>query len=102
MAGQDVRMADTDFEFLVEESFRITGYGVGVLGEWRSGQFASGDSGYVQLGTEVIAAVSRVDIEYARVPGGERVALFRHVVTVSQVPPGSVVRSRPAGSKAPE
>jgi selenocysteine-specific translation elongation factor len=101
MAGQDVRMADPDFEFIIEESFRITGRGVGVLGVWRSGQFTSGDSGYVQLDAEVIATVSRIDIEYARVPRGERVALFLHDVTVSQVPPGSVVRSRPAGSKAP-
>ena len=37
MARQDVRMADPNFEFIVEESFRITGRGVGVLGEWRSG-----------------------------------------------------------------
>ena len=101
MARQDVRMADPDFEFIVEESFQITGRGVGVLGEWRSGQFTSGDSEYVQLGAEVIAAVSRIDIEYARVQGGERVALLLHDVTVAQVPLGSVVRSGPADSKAP-
>ena len=98
--GQDVRMADLDFEFIVEESFQITGRGVGVFGEWRSGQFTSGDSGYVQLDAEVIAAVSRIDIEYARVPGGERVALLLHDVTVTHVPAGSVVRSGPVGSKA--
>jgi hypothetical protein len=34
-------MADPVFEFIVEESFRITGRGVGVLGKWRSGQFTS-------------------------------------------------------------
>jgi selenocysteine-specific translation elongation factor len=93
-------MADPDFEFIVEESFRMTGRGVGVLGEWRSGQFTSGDSGYVQLGAEVVATVSRIDIEHARVSGGERVALLLHDVTVTQVPPGSVVRSGTIGSKA--
>ena len=64
-----MRMADPEFEFIVEESFLITGRGVGILGEWKSGQLTSGDSGYVQLGAEVIAAVDRIDIEYARVPG---------------------------------
>ena len=101
MARQDMRMADPDFEFIVEDSLRITGRAVGVLGEWRSGQFTSGDNGYVQLGAEVIAAVSRIDIEYARVQGEERVALLLHDVTVAQLPPGSVVRSGPAASKAP-
>jgi translation elongation factor EF-Tu-like GTPase len=93
-------MADPDFEFIVEESFRITGRGAGVLGEWRSGQFTSGDSGYVQLGAEVVAVVSRITIEYARTRRGERVSLLLHGVTVAQVPPGSVIRSGPVESRA--
>jgi len=34
-------MAVPDFEFVVEELFRITGRGVDVLREWRCGQFTS-------------------------------------------------------------
>jgi len=76
-------MADRDFEFIVEESFRIAGRGAGVFGEWEFGQLTSDASGYVQLGAEVIAAVDRIDVEYARVPGGEHVALRLPDVAVS-------------------
>ena len=92
--GDDLIVADEDFEFIVEESFRITGRGAGVFGEWRSGQFTSGGGGYVQLSTGVTVPVRRIDVEYARVHGGERVALLLHGLTPAQVPRGSVVRSR--------
>ena len=86
-------MADEDFEFIVEESFPITGHGVGVFGEWRSGQFTSGSGGYVQLGTGEAVPVRRITVEYARVNGGERVSLLLYGLTPAQVSRGSVVRS---------
>jgi translation elongation factor EF-Tu-like GTPase len=76
-------VGDEDFEFIVEESFRITGRGAGVFGEWRSGQLASGGSGYVELETGITVPVTRIDVEYAR-------------LTPAQVPRGSVVRSSKA------
>jgi translation elongation factor EF-Tu-like GTPase len=91
-------VGDEDFEFIVEESFRITGRGAGVFGEWRSGQLASGGSGYVELETGITVPVTRIDVEYARVHGGERVALLLHNLTPAQVPRGSVVRSGNAGT----
>jgi selenocysteine-specific translation elongation factor len=92
-AEDDLAVADEVFEFIVEESFGITGRGAGVFGEWRSGQFRSGGSGYVELDTGVTVPVTRIDVEYARVHGGERVALLLHNLTPAQVPRGSVVRS---------
>jgi translation elongation factor EF-Tu-like GTPase len=93
--GQEMilRVADEDFEFLVEDSFRITGRGAGALGGWRSGQFISGGSGYVDLGNGTTVAVTRIDVEYARVRGGDRVALLLDGLTPAQVPRGSVIRS---------
>jgi hypothetical protein len=46
------------------------------------------------LGTGDTVPVRRIDVEYARVHGGERVALMLHDLTPAQVPRGSVVRSR--------
>jgi hypothetical protein len=94
LEGDDLVVADEDFEFIVEESFLITGRGVGVVGEWRSGRFASGSGGCVQLGTGKAIPVGRITVEYARVDGGERVGLLLYGLTPAQVPPGSVVRSR--------
>jgi selenocysteine-specific translation elongation factor len=98
LAEDDLAVADEVFEFIVEESFGITGRGAGVFGEWRSGQFRSGGSGYVELDTGVTVPVTRIDVEYARVRGGERVALLLHNLTPAQVPRGSVVRSGNAGT----
>ena len=86
-------MADDDFEFIVEDSFRITGRGAGVVGEWRSGRFISGSGGYVQLASGETIAVRRISVEYARMEGGgERVGLLLYDLTPAQVPRGSVIR----------
>ena len=87
-------MADEDLEFIVESSFRITGLGTGVLGEWRSGRSVSGSGGYVQLESGETVSVRRITVEYARMEGGgERVGLLLYDLTPAQVSPGSVIRS---------
>lgn len=87
-------MADDDLEFIVEDSFRITGRGTGVLGKWRSGRFMSGSGGYVQLESGETVSVRRITVEYARMEGGgERVGLLLYDLTPDQVPRGSVIRS---------
>ena len=58
--------------------------------------FSDGTAGDVDTGITV--PVTRIDVEYARVHGGERVALLPHDLTPAQVPRGSVVRSSSADS----
>jgi selenocysteine-specific translation elongation factor len=84
------------FEFVVEQAFAITGRGVGVLGAWRSGSITSGTPGCLFLDTGAVVRVHRIDVDYARVSGGERVALVLHGVTIEQVPAGSILRARQA------
>lgn len=88
-------VASTDFDFLVEESFTITGHGVGVFGQWRSGSISYGDSGYLHT-TAGVVPIHQINVEYARLSaGGERVALLLRGLTIDQVPAGSIVTSRP-------
>jgi translation elongation factor EF-Tu-like GTPase len=88
-------MASPDFEFLVEESFTITGRGVGVFGQLRSGILQYSDCGYLHTAAGVIP-IGQINVEYARLAaGGERVALLLRGLSIEQVPAGSLVRSQP-------
>jgi hypothetical protein len=88
-------VASDDFEFMVEESVDVTGRGVAVFGEWRSGQFQSGDAAFLHLSGSKVILVGRVDVEFARVDGGERPALLPRGLQAQNAPAGSVVRARP-------
>ncbi len=86
-------MPEAGFEFIVEESFRITGRGVGVVGNLVAGNLTSGVPGYVQVMGRADVAVQRIDVEWALSQGAERVALLLRDLSIDQVPPGCVVRS---------
>jgi len=84
---------DAGFEFVVEESFTITGRGVAVVGNLVAGELASGVPGYVRLMGRADVAVQRIDVEWALSQGVERVALLLRDLSIDQVPAGCVVRS---------
>ena len=91
----DRHVTSPDFEFLIEESFTITGRGVGVFGQWRSGDIRTGHRGYLHP-PDLVLLIGRISVEYALLPGGdEQVGLLLHGLTIDQVPAGSIVRSRP-------
>jgi translation elongation factor EF-Tu-like GTPase len=86
-------VASDDFEFAVAHASMITGRGVVVFGDWKAGQLRSGDSLYLHIEGREPAAVDRVSVEYARVEGGEEIALLLHDMLADDVPVGSILRS---------
>jgi GTPase len=87
-------VASDDFEFVAEHASTVAGRGVAVFGDWRAGQLRAGDSLYLHLDGRAPVAVHGVSVEYARVDGGEQLALLLHDVIADDVPVGSVLRSR--------
>jgi translation elongation factor EF-Tu-like GTPase len=87
-------VASDDFEFAVAHASTVAGRGVAVFGDWRAGQLRAGDSLYLHVGGREPVAVHGVSVEYARVDGGEQIALLLRDVIADDVPVGSVLRSR--------
>jgi hypothetical protein len=56
---------DAGFEFVVEESFRITGHGVAVVGNLVAGDLTSGVPGYVRVMGRADVAVQHIDLTSA-------------------------------------
>ncbi|MFF3014828.1 hypothetical protein [Streptomyces sp. NPDC057939] len=83
--------ADRAWTFRVSESFLITGRGVGVLGDLTGAIDRSGLSAELQSRDQFLV-VPEVWVEFARIAGGERVALLLRGVEKVQVAPGSLLR----------
>ena len=82
----------SDWEFVVEEAFEITGRGVGVFGRLEGEILSSPFSAELSSATGV-RTIERVSIEFARVEGGgERIALALWGESTDHVPVGSVLR----------
>ncbi|WP_331724331.1 hypothetical protein OG416_36155 (plasmid) [Streptomyces longwoodensis] len=77
--------------FRVSESFRITGRGVGVVGNFTGAIARSGLPGELQSRDQFLV-VPEVWVEFARITGGERIALLLRGLDKDQVAPGSVLR----------
>jgi len=103
MPSHDVQMPDAGFVFLVEQSFKINGRGVAVVGSLVSGNLTPGDAGIVQVADRADVAVARIEVEWLlqrNTEPVERPALLLRDLTTDQVPRGAVIRSseaKPAG-----
>ena len=75
----------------VVESFNITGRGVGVFGDL-TGVIAHNGLPAELQSRDRLMVVPEVWLEFARIPGGERIALMLRGVEKEQVVPGSLLR----------
>ena len=83
--------AERPWTFRVSESFGITGRGVGVVGDFTGAIDRSGLPAELQSRDQFLV-VPEVWVEFARIAGGERIALLLRGVEKDQVAPGSVLR----------
>ncbi len=83
--------AERPWTFRVSESFGITGRGVGVVGDFTGAIDRSGLPAELQSRDQFLV-VPEVRLEFARIMGGERIALLLRGVKKDQVAPGSVLR----------
>ncbi|MBB5874174.1 translation elongation factor EF-Tu-like GTPase [Allocatelliglobosispora scoriae] len=77
--------------FEVDDSFTITGRGVGIVGRYE-GVMHSGEAAVVDTSTGAVP-VRRISVEICTGMDGSRVALLLVGVQKHQVPPGATVRS---------
>lgn len=83
--------SERPWTFRVTESFGITGRGVGVLGDL-TGEIARNGRPAELQSREQFLAVPEVWLEFARMAGGERLALLLRGMEKDQVVPGSLLR----------
>jgi hypothetical protein len=82
-------------DFLVEQSFTITGRGLAVVGmSWPAIWLLVSPATHESQGQGDVA-VHRIDVEWVLRHGTERVAPLLSDLDIEQVPPGCLVRSVP-------
>ena len=79
------------WEFVVEHAFQVTGRGVGVIGRLYGEIPFSPFSAVLTTPTETVS-IAKVSIEFARIDGGEKLALVLWDEFKDRVPAGSVLR----------
>ena len=88
--GHSVAVARDEWQFVADESFGLTGRGTAVFG-CVSGDLQGGAGASLHHGDNV-TRVEKVSVEWARVEGGERLALVLYGIERDQVPVGAVLR----------